>query len=172
MLCSSKIQSRLVSTVLFVCVLLFESPSKILHLLMSRSFLFIHLFFIHVIIVIGRIFVLSIIKVIILNWKYHIIIFLCRAYFSTCCMRYPHVVPFLRNEMPFSLLKPPNLYALLLDFLALFWFYRTHARIFQNKPCYVHFYIIKQSVYHSIKLIICPSLIFKRSINLTAILTT
>ena len=56
---------------------------------MSRSFIFIHLFFIHVIIVIGRIFVLSITKVIILNWNYHIIIFLCRAYFNHLL----HVVP-------------------------------------------------------------------------------
>ena len=28
-----------------------------------------------------------------------------RAFLTTYCMRYPHAVPFLRNEMPFSLLK-------------------------------------------------------------------
>ena len=42
MLCSSKIQSRLVSTVLFVCILLFESPSKIL-----PSFAYIKEFYIY-----------------------------------------------------------------------------------------------------------------------------
>ena len=72
---------------------------------------------------------------------------------TTYCVRYPGAVPFLRNKMPFSLLKPLKIhvvsgggrgdgegwsilnYALLLDFLSLFLLCRTHARIFWNKPC-------------------------------------
>ena len=30
-------------------------------------------------------------------------------FLTTYCVRYPHTVPFLRNEMPFSLLKTPNI---------------------------------------------------------------
>ena len=35
------------------------------------------------------------------NYKY-------RAFFNHFCVRYPHAVPFLRNEMPNSLLKTPK----------------------------------------------------------------
>ena len=32
---------------------------------------------------------------------------------TTYCVRYPHAVPFLRNEIPFFLLKPPKTHAVL-----------------------------------------------------------
>ena len=77
-------------------------------------------------------------------------------FLTTYCMRYPHALPFLRNEMPFfllkntwrlwgcSILKALNLSkwvvkihnsAHLLDFPAPFWLYLKRAHIFQNEPC-------------------------------------
>ena len=34
-----------------------------------------------------------------------------RAFLTTYCVRYPHAVSFLRNEMPYSLLKTPKTHA-------------------------------------------------------------
>ena len=82
----------------------------------------------------------------------------CQGFLTTYHVRYPHAVPFLRNEMPYSLLKIPkktcclqgcsilnvlNLVkwgvkipdcALLWDFLTLFWSYRTHPLLSRIGP--------------------------------------
>ena len=38
------------------------------------------------------------------------VLVLLRLFLTTYCVRYPHAVPFLRNEMPFSLLKTPKIH--------------------------------------------------------------